>query len=298
MDIEPVIAEYEALLDELSERWRREGMLASSYRDLPLIQRWPKILSEVGISKYQCFDISLPLGGITPETPIHLGPATFNLLTSPRLLDIVEQFMGPEIYSNPIQHVRIKPPECLLPDTPEFKSALVCKTDWHQDQGVALAEADQTLMLTVWIAITDATVANGCLTVIPGSQKRGLQTHCNDTIPAKLRPPDEVPVPLKAGGAIFMNRATMHASLRNIGDSIRWSFDLRYHPIGQPTGRPVFPGFVARSRKNPASALTDWRDWANLWYATRARLSSTDSGPFRRWTGSEPACEGIAVTKR
>ena len=36
------------------------------------------------------------------------------MVTNPRLLDIVEQLIGPEITSNPIQHVRIKPPATTL----------------------------------------------------------------------------------------------------------------------------------------------------------------------------------------
>ena len=37
-------------------------------------------------------------------------------------------------------------------------------------------------------------------------------------------------------------------SYSNHSDNVRISFDLRYNPIGQPTGRGYFPGFVARSR--------------------------------------------------
>tara|TARA_B100000809_G_scaffold230610_1_gene245174 strand:+ start:453 stop:767 length:315 start_codon:yes stop_codon:yes gene_type:complete len=46
---------------------------------------------------------------------MHHGPALFDLLRSPRLLDFVEQFIGPEIYCNPVQHTRIKLPEAELP---------------------------------------------------------------------------------------------------------------------------------------------------------------------------------------
>lgn len=292
-DLDPVIAEYTALLDELASRWQSEGKLSASYRDLPFPRRLAQIFREVGIPEaYRYLDISLPGGNITEETPIHLGPAVFSLLTNPRLLDAVEQFIGPEIYSNPIQHVRIKPPEKLIADLPGAKGAtLVARTDWHQDQGVHLPEADQTNLLTVWLPVLDATVENGCLCVIPRSHLQGLVTHCEGgTIPEKLRPGVPVPVPIRRGGVLFLHRRTMHASLSNLSEGVRWSFDLRYNPIGQPTGRPQFPGFVARSRRNPESALRDWRAWADLWYAARARLSRTGLGKLRRWTGEEPAC--------
>jgi hypothetical protein len=83
----------------------------------------------------------------------------------------------------------------------------------------------------------------------------------------------------------------MHASLRNDSDGIRWSFDLRYQPIGQPTGRPWFPAFVARSRQQPASEVSDPAAWAKLWQATRSRLTTTPPDrKFSRWEGTEPIC--------
>jgi hypothetical protein len=239
------------------------------------------------------FDISLPFAGVSEETPIHLGPATFGLLTSPSLLDLVEQFIGGEIYSNPIQHTRIKPPERELPEHLQ-KSSLLAKTDWHQDTGVHLPEADDTHMLTVWLPLTDATPENGCLCVIPGSHSEGLVTHCpvpGARIPDALLAGEPVPLPIGRGGVLFFHHLTKHASLANTSDGIRWSFDLRYQPIGQPTGRPAFPGFVARSRRDPSSEVRDWRVWADLWRQTRSRLSQIDNlGSFIRWTGEEQVC--------
>ena len=47
----------------------------------------------------------------------------------------------------------------------------------------------------------------------------------------------------------------MHSSLPNLSENIRWSLDLRYNPIGQPTGRAWFPGFIARSKSKPESEM-------------------------------------------
>jgi hypothetical protein len=295
-DLDPVVAEYEALLDELAARWYGEGKLGATFAGLPFGQRFAQVLREIPAA-IRYFDISLPLSGVTEDAPIHLGAAVFRLLTSPRLIDAVEQVVGPEILSNPIQHVRIKPPERLLP--PGARGALVSQTEWHQDQGVALPEIDQTDMLTVWLPITDATVENGCLCVVPQSHQRGLVTHCpgpgpgprNPYIPEAIRGPDYQPVPMKRGGVLFLHRRTMHASLKNESDGIRWSFDLRYQPIGQPTGRPMFPEFVVRSRRHPASELHDPEEWAERWRAARRRLAHTPTeGNVHRWDGSAAVC--------
>jgi hypothetical protein len=293
-DLDPVVQEYERLLDELVDRWHAEGKLPETFRDLLFPRRFARVLQEakdVNVMSY--FDISLPFKGVTEETPIHLGPAVFGLLTNRRLLDAVERFVGPEIYSNPIQHTRIKPPERELPEH-LLASSLLAKTDWHQDQGVHLPEADATEMLTVWLPVTDATEENGCLCVIPGSHREGLVTHCTTQglhIPDDLLGGAPRPLPMRRGAVLFMHHLTKHSSLRNASDGIRWSFDLRYHPVGQPTGRPWFPGFVARSRRDPESALTDWRDWADLWREARTRLAAIEEpGKFNRWTGQEPGC--------
>jgi hypothetical protein len=96
---------------------------------------------------------------------------------------------------------------------------------------------------------------------------------------------------MKRGSVLFLHRRTMHSSLRNLSEGVRWSFDLRYQPIGQPTGRPWFPSFIVRSRRDPSQELRDWRAWADLWRTTRNHLAvhPEDMKP-RRWTGTEPVC--------
>src|SRR5438552_70608 len=231
-DLDPVVREYGEVLEREIGRWHAQGKIKSTYSDLPFAERLAAFLTETGRPGYQAFDISLPFAGVTEQTPIHLGPATFALLTSPRLIDAIEQVMGPEILSNPIQHVRIKPPERLL--GAEFRDTLVGRTDWHQDQGVALPEVDETDMLTVWLPITDATEENGCLWVVPRSHRRGLVTHCPGRteerqalhIPDALRGPEVGPVPLQRGSVLFLPRRTMPAPLGYQSTGVRWSFDL------------------------------------------------------------------------
>jgi phytanoyl-CoA hydroxylase len=169
------------------------------------------------------------------------------------------------------------------------------KTPVHQDNGVVLPEADQSEILTVWFPLTDAYVENGCLCVWPGSHRNGLMDHCPS--PIGLRIPGKtlggakaVPVPLKRGGALFMHKLTVHASYSNTSDSVRWSFDLRYNPIGQPTGRGAFPGFVARSRAHPETELHDPEAWADLWLQARHRLATEGAGAFNRWSADNPVC--------
>ena len=112
-DIASLMDEYNHLFESLVADWHAQGIIRSTYAELPFAQRWARVLTETGAPSFQPLDISLPSKGVTSTTPMHAGPAVFAMLTNARLLDIVEQFVGPEILSNPIQHVRIKPPEHL-----------------------------------------------------------------------------------------------------------------------------------------------------------------------------------------
>ena len=106
------------------------------------------------------------------------GRAVFNAMTSPDLLDAVESFIGPEVYSNPVQHIRIKVPESRSPRD-HLGRVKFGVTPWHQDCGVITPDADESLILTVWYPLMDADEENGCLQVIPGSHRgEELLTHC------------------------------------------------------------------------------------------------------------------------
>jgi phytanoyl-CoA hydroxylase len=295
-DLDPIIEEYKGVLDRLAEDLYEKGEITSRYEELPFGERIIRVYQESGKVHAQYFDFSLPQGGVKHDTPMWVGKAVFNALTNPRLLDAVESIIGPEIYSNPVQHVRIKPPEHLTPKN-ENGVVQLGATPWHQDNGVVLPEADETNMLTVWFPLLDAPIEAGPLQVIPYSHRDGLRTHCPGgpgglAIPDSLLEMDRtVPIPLKRGDVLFLTKRTCHSSLSNVSDNVRWSFDLRYNPIGQATGRGAFPGFVARSQANPESELHDATEWANLWRATRQRMADqNENSPFNRWDSRALVC--------
>jgi phytanoyl-CoA hydroxylase len=298
LDIEPVEREFAGILERVANRLRAEGKIANTYADLPFEERFIAVAAASPDPIISNFEIALPNGGFTAETPINCGPATFNFLRSPRILDLMEPLIGSEIFCNPVQHTRIKLP-------PQVHAAsrsgnLTDATQWHQDQGVVLAEADRTQTITVWAAMTDADEDNGCLIYEQRSHREGLGFHCPVTAPnAKYRVsiPDEwiddsraIPVPAKRGDILIHLPLTKHGSLTNTSDRIRWSFDLRYHPVGQPTGRPMFPGFVARSREHPETVLGDHVAWGNLWEDARRRILSGPMPEIHRWNTDAAVC--------
>ena len=286
--LDAVRAEYAALLDGLYADWHIEGLVAEpagrDFRDKLLMSY------KAGCDWFQPMDISLPGDRIHADTPFHIGPAVFDMVTDPRLLDLAEDLLGPEITSNPIQHIRLKPPAPDLSDT-ESRAHLMA-TDWHQDRAVAHADGDATQMMTVWIAVHDATEENGCLQVVPGRPQ--MYPHCPKRQTAiadgYLNASRAIPLPVRSGGAVIFHPLTPHASLDNRSGDFRWSFDIRYNVTGQPTGRAHFPDFVARSRRDPSTELHDWRIWRQMWRDARARLAPAPHIPIHRWQSDSPAC--------
>ena len=294
-DLAPVIAEYDDLLNRELDRQVCEGL----HRLRPDGNFTERFVAGLAVEPdyHRRFNISLPLinGPVDPDDyMMHAGSAVFDLLRHPKILDVVESVLGPEIMSNPVQQMRIKPPLAAVEGELAVHSN-VGSTTWHQDIVALLPEADDTPLLTVWVALTDADETNGCLVSIPGSHQLGPQIHCANAelasepnVPATVIEGMEArPLPVKRGGVILFDKHNVHCSLPNRSSSIRWSMDLRYSPIGMPTGRPAFPGFVARSRSDRTQELTDFKAWAAAWESARQKIIAGRHGERifedRRW---------------
>lgn len=125
-----------------------------------------------------------------------------------------------------------------------------------------LPEADETLIVTTWIPLVDATEENGALLIYPGCHNGSIRTHvrcpygweiAHDEMPKE----NPVLVPAKKGDVIFLHCRTPHGSALNLSEQVRWSLDLRWHDARKPSGRP-FSGLRARSREKPLTAYSDW----------------------------------------
>ncbi|MBI4551727.1 MAG: phytanoyl-CoA dioxygenase family protein [Candidatus Latescibacteria bacterium] len=266
-DLNPILQAYEEEIDRRAVRFHAEGKSPHLYQDQPFSHRLARLAEH-------CPEIA---GGIDIYEA-RLRPM-FEFLANPRLLDIVESLVGPEILCNPTQHIRAKMPDKL--------GTSLHRVPWHQDMGVLLPEADGAFILSIWIPLVDATVENGCLEVLPGSHKTRMllthepSAHGLQVVPAEMPASEGQAIPLKAGGLILFNNYTLHRSTPNLTDGIRWSLDLRYQPIGVPTGRPAYPAHVVRSRKQPDLAERDYAHWAVAW---EHALANAAGARFYRWT--------------
>lgn len=291
--------EYALLVDQVADQ---QGFCTGDWDALDLDQKLTGLIArEPQTSEY--LDISLPLQeGLDEKSGMHAGPAVFGLLTHPRILDVAESILGPEIYSNPVQHVRIKPPESALNDIGRGNSNMA-RTGWHQDAAVIVEAADDAPILTVWVAMTDASTEMGCMQAIPGSHRwSALSMHCPGRsgigeifIPGEIVGQHKpVNLDVKAGSVVLLNKKTWHGAGPNQSDRVRWSFDLRYQPPGYNTGRDCFPGFLARSVAEPDKVLKSAAIWAQQWHIARTEIANgTRSAIFNeRWRHyrDDPLC--------
>jgi phytanoyl-CoA hydroxylase len=100
---------------------------------------------------------------------------------------------------------------------------------WHQDNGYTFVEPQQ--YLTCWVALTDATIENGCPQVVPGLHRKGTLKHrFVDPLGYEcLRdPPDAVAAPIGAGGIVVFSSLTPHLTGPNTTDDVRKAYILQY----------------------------------------------------------------------
>src|SRR5579871_423609 len=100
---------------------------------------------------------------------------------------------------------------------------------WHQDNGYTPVEPEQ--YLTCWLALTDATLENGCIWVLPGSHKNGTLPHTDSPLGrvGYDGPDPGVPVPVRKGSMAVFSSLLLHKSGPNLTPSeIRKAYILQY----------------------------------------------------------------------
>ena len=102
---------------------------------------------------------------------------------------------------------------------------------------------------TAMLFLDDATVENGCLEVVPGSHREGLQTRravdgfgSLEIDPQKYDQSRLLPVPVKAGAVIFFGPFLVHRSLPNRAAADRRALLFSYQPPGYPHLRELMMG--------------------------------------------------------
>ena len=104
---------------------------------------------------------------------------------------------------------------------------------WHQDNGYTFVEPQA--YLTCWVALTDATVENGCPQVVPGLHRTGTLRHrWVDPLGFECFPdhPTTVAAEVPAGGAVLFSSLTPHLTGPNTTSAVRKAYIVQYAPDG------------------------------------------------------------------
>ena len=300
-DIQPVIDENISVLKTLISKLNVQGKISYKYDGVEGMDLLNKFVSDTGSEFFNHFNIFLNFHrNPTANDAMYIHPAMFNLLRNDRLLDNLEQFLGPEIAVNPLHITRIKPPQRNLPtDVKLHPDGSISKTNWHQDLWAFEDSANDTNVITVWIPVTKATEENGCLVVVPGSHKLGeLSTHCAPSetnpgfkgIPDKIVSANRVALPANPGDIIILDKLTQHCSLENKSDQLRWSYDLRYQSANQPAGQGIRKPWMARSKSDPASVFESFEEWSTYWSDIKQTEYDDGLTGWTRFSLNDPLC--------
>ncbi|MBI2505990.1 MAG: phytanoyl-CoA dioxygenase family protein [Candidatus Latescibacteria bacterium] len=156
------------------------------------------------------------------------------LSDSARLLDCVEQLLGPDLIFH-YSKINMKPPR------------IGSVVEWHQDLSYyPLTNRDSVSIL---FYLDDASVENGCLQVIPRRHLGPMMDHTSGgffrgKVTEKVDESQALPLEGKAGTVIFMHCMTPHSSVTNTSDQSRRTLILSYRAAD---AYPIYCGVMSSS---------------------------------------------------
>ncbi|WP_354097935.1 phytanoyl-CoA dioxygenase family protein [Bradyrhizobium sp. S3.2.12] len=209
----------------------------------------PKMLSEAQIKQYRSEGFVCPIDALSVEEAAeffarmeglesrepdlwarskikpHLLMMWLNdLMRNSRILDAVEDVLGPDILAWATGHFDKKPHD------PSFVT-------WHQD--ATYWGLSEPTVVTAWVALTRSSRENGCMRVIPGSHHQGQLPH-RDTdnrnnllsrgqdVEVNVDEAQAVDLELRPGQISLHHTMLIHGSKPNFSDTRRLGITVRY----------------------------------------------------------------------
>ncbi len=124
-------------------------------------------------------------------------------------------------------------------DMPLWTSELA---HWHQDHYYVRGNTE---IVTAWVPMQDTRWDRGCLMVMPRSHADGVIAHDlplgKKHVPSGIFDREVRFVEMEKGDVLLFSALLLHSSGLNVSDTIRYSVQARYTPLGLP----VDPGMGA-----------------------------------------------------
>ena len=157
---------------------------------------------------------------------LHRDPVFGEFARSSAVTDLVAELVGPAL-------------DCFLSQF-IFKNPGAWGQPWHQDSYYFPFDPPHPI-LGVWLAVTEATLENGCLHVVPGSHREPVHEHVPDRRDGanygyvEIVDHDmsaSVPVLMQPGDLLLFDSHLMHRSTDNVSDGIRAAMVYHYATTG------------------------------------------------------------------
>lgn len=207
------------MLDSEFDRWASDYERDGYVSGVPIVSA-----DEAASHRKRLEDAEAQMGSLHYKSKAHtILTSPFELATHPKVLDLVERMIGPDILLFNVTYI-IKEP-----NSPSHVS-------WHQDLTYwGLSHDDQVSM---WLALSPATEESGCMRMIPGSHKQGRVDHETTADDSNVllqgqtvrgvREEDALLCPLQPGEATFHHGWTLHASMPNKSNDRRIGLNVQY----------------------------------------------------------------------
>jgi hypothetical protein len=207
------------LSEEEVATYRREGILFP----IPVLSKEETERFRGAYEKF-CEQLGSRPNAAQSRNPHLFHRWAYDLATHPRVLDAVEQIIGPNIL---VHHASLF---CKYPHDGTFVS-------WHQD-GYYL-DLSEPLLVSAWVALSDSNEANGCMRVVRGSHHQRVE-HDNSAksennlltsgleVACDVDERDATNVVLQSGAMSLHHVNLIHGSNANISSVPRLGFAIRY----------------------------------------------------------------------
>jgi hypothetical protein len=225
---------------EEQERWERDGYLrlgqVMSDDELSALQQrmddimlgkvsYPGMYFQLDSSSGVYGDLK---GGVTYQGPtlnyrkiqdLERDPLFLTYMQHPRFREITRALVSEEVSVF----------RAMFMNKPALRGT---ELPYHQDGGTQWG-LDRERFVTIWTALDDATVENGCMQVIPGSHRLGLFSERGHTITPEqearyCRDEDSIFLNARAGEAILLHNYLLHRSGVNTIERPRRAFSVVY----------------------------------------------------------------------
>ncbi len=155
----------------------------------------------------------LNLGQLTFNSLImHKSQALREFISQPKVVALLTQFMGPNIWVRWDQAVEKGPGADTFP--------------WHQDNSYSRLKDPH---LQLWISLTKMTKENGGIWIIPGSHKKILphkKVGCHMAYQGNTDNAEFISAEI--GDIVLFSSFSLHATTPNITNESRWAYVIEY----------------------------------------------------------------------